>query len=174
MSDVTVLPGVTVTAYGGARPYSASGGSGGGGGGSGPDAPQPDTIGGDPGGQDPAYIPDPNQSAKECAAGGFASTLKETQPFARDKKEFFSWIWNRNGSVANHVPTSGSGAGITRGDFNEARAAHGIGFGDVMGLAHNHPEDVYCDSSDTRLRSDQRTFNAYPSSADWNYATELV
>lgn len=114
---------------------------------------------------------------KECAAQTFETRLEQEQEFARDQREFFSFGFNKGGTVTTHPPRGGAGAVIQPSDRAQARADFGFSRSDVMSFNHNHPERVYCDAdrrTDRDGYNDQLLANGYPSLADWAAADEMV
>lgn len=114
-----------------------------------------------------------NERQKECAAKQYKTQLDTEKRFSKDKKEFFTFTWTRNGQTTTHPIREGSGARIQTADLNAALSEFSINASNITGFNHNHPADEYCNGSGDLLRS-QEIENGYPSVNDWVFADALV
>lgn len=112
-----------------------------------------------------------NRRQKECAAEAFKAGMNGKSN--SDKKEYFSYTWNRNGETATHPVRGGSGDIIQPSDRAAVRTEFGIANADVIAFNHNHPADVYCPNRGL-IGQDELLENAYPSDNDWNFAQDAV
>lgn len=120
---------------------------------------------GDGGGQhDEAHCQSVPPAEPQQQAANIAHEI--LQASAEDGKEYGGNIYN-DGSVSNELYGGQLSSAITKGEFERGLIADGKNAADLRGTVHNH-------SYNHSVSSANNYFNNFPSTQDWQDATDMV